>query len=633
MKEDDEKPSPWKGRIQRAKDYQKKYSTSWKRNERLLFGAANANEKGQEISYAWGLVKSLETSIYVQNPDIFIEPYDPAGQMEKASLWSAICQYDFDMMDLKSIGNIGLIDNFICGYFAAIEYLENDKDTVDDDGEPVMRLKGQQWGAYRIAPRDLLVDPRCLRIDLADARWISTKFYPTIQELLDGKESGLYPELPDEEELMTWPEASANDSYGREAAKRGTSRPGKQDEKDPRFKTICCFEVLDKVNKKVLYITEHKHKEIGDPKLDWPALFKIGNRDMFPVTIMAFHPMPNTFYARPELDMIANQLVMMNKLDAFIYEDAITKWRKFVTLSRFISPDQAAKIVDTSAGNEIIEVETDTIKDVPGSEKVNDYPNLANLVVPLQDPAAKKDQLAVRDMIKQEITDIIGYGPPDRGGMPKTRSAREAIAIKEKLEARLAKRADAVADFYRLFGAKHLNFLQQTMDLDRYARVFQSMAQIAQFEQYNKEDIQGDFNFIVYAGTSAPRNTEAKKASEVQLFQTLMPLVQAGMIPPEPVILRLAEAFQWKGVDSLLKNYKPTVKQLAMLLMAMKQGRTPDGKPIPPNALPEAAAATVQAVLTPEEIKTILAATQGTPNASKGQQGDSDSSGTTAGTM
>jgi len=630
IKKDDAKPNPWKGRLSRSKEFQKKHSTTWKRNQRLLFNAAGANEKGQEISYAWGLVKSLETSIYVQNPEIFVEPYD-GTKMEQSKLWTSACQYDFDMMDIKSIGNIGLIDNFVCGYFAAIESLESDKDAVEDDGKVVARLNGQEYVARRIPPKDLLVDHRCIRIDLSDAMWVATRFYPTIQELKNDKEK--FPNLPDDDELESFPEASQGDETGREAAKRGSSKPGKQEEKDPRFKTICVLEVLDKVSKKVKYITEHKSVVLDDDDISWPALFKIGARDMFPVTIMAFHPMPDTFYARPELDMIANQLEMLNKLDGTIYEDAVTKWRKFAVPEGFLSTDQAAKVVDTSAGNEIIEIAGDAMRELPGVFQSHEIPNLANLIVPIKDPEVKKDQLAVREMVKQEITDIIGYGPPDRGGMPKTRSAREAVAIKEKLEARLAKRSDAVADFYRLFGAKHIKFMQQTMEVERYARVFDSLKPIAKFIKYNREEISGDFNFIVYAGTSAPRNTEAKRASEIQLFQTLMPLVQAGMIPPEPLILRLAEVFQWKGVDALLKNYKPTVKQLAMLLASMQKGALPNGKKVTPEMLPNAAAATVQAVLTPEEIRTIAQAASGTANAPKAGRGDSDATGTSAGTM
>jgi len=91
------------------------------------------------------------------------------------------------------------------------------------------------------------------------------------------------------------------------------------------------------------------------------------------------------------------------------------------------------------------------------------------------------------------------------------------------------------------------------MEIERYARVF-SWVNGAEFKAYAREAIQGGFNFRVFAGTSGPTTTEAKQASELQLFQTLMPLIQGGIIPPEPPIMRMAEVYQWTGVGQLLKN-------------------------------------------------------------------------------
>jgi hypothetical protein len=118
------------------------------------------------------------------------------------------------------------------------------------------------------------------------------------------------------------------------------------------------------------------------------------------------------------------------------------------------------------------------------------------------------------------------------------------------------------------------------------------------------------------------------------LFQTLAPLAQTGKIPIEPLILRLAEAWQWKGVDALLRNYKPATVQLAKVLFAMKMQ-----KGVPPQAALEAAAAVVQAVLTPEELgmiqKELAGQGQGAApsTAPQGQRGESDASKAAVGGM
>jgi len=620
----DEQVSPWKSRLARMKEYQKKNSKSWRRNERLLFGATTESEQtDNEYSYGWGLVKSLETAIYVTNPESMVEART-GTKMEVAKLLSHISQFDIEQMDVKSQGNIGLMDNFVCGYMAMIERIDTDKEKVvdkEEEGEnkEVDRAVDQRYVAERIMPEDILFDPSGRKLDLSDHKYVAVAFYPTVAELMADKE--VFDKLPPKDDMMGWPEAAPGyRKGGREEAKSGSTRGGQEQERDPEFKRVCIWEFHDKVNQKVIYHADASGKDIGEGK--WPVKYKIGGRTMFPITLMAFNAARKGFYPKPEIDFIAPQLEMLNKLDAEIYQDVLTKWRKFVTFADLISPDQASKITDPMK-NELIQVDRDTLAEMAGTQN-HQYPNINELVGAIQDPSVPKDSLAVREMIHQEITNIMGYGPPDRAGLPRTRSAREAVAVKERLEARLAKRADAVADFYRQFIEKHLIALQQTMVIDRYVRIFDQARNLTEFRNYNAEDIDGNFNLIVFAGTSMPRNTEAHKNSEVQLFQTLQPLVMKGIIPPEPPILRLAEAFQWKGVDALLRNYKPAMAQLAKIMLAMTQGK------VPPNALPEAAAAAVQAALTPEELQLIAQEIQGKGGAPQGNQESPQSRGDAA---
>lgn len=614
---DEHRDSPWKSRLVRMIRHQEKGAKNWDRNKKLLFGETeSAGGKDNLYAFGWGLVKSLETAIYVQNPEMAVEPYD-GTKMEMGRLLTSISNYDMDQMDIKSIGNLGLVDCFVNGFFACIETIETDMEVVRFPGEDedTERPTDQRFGAYRIAPKDFLVDPKCRKLDLSDADYCAVAFYPTIAALKADKKFTLPPEIED------YPEASAEKPPSPRTRGQGTGGgsvdiiPG--GEKDPEYKTICVWEIHDKIKKEIVYLTDHKMEEIGT--IPWPVQYKIGGRDLFPITLMAFHQVPDQFWPKPEIDLIAPQLMNLNKLDQAIIQDALEKWRKFITLVGLLSGDQSAKVTDMTAVNALIQVDREDIKEL--AQLPNQYPDIKDLVVPLQDPSPKKDMLAVRDMLKQEIMDILGYGPPDRAGMPRTRSAREAVAVKEKLEARLAKRADAVADFYRNFGQKHIMAVQQKAVVDRYVKVFESAKNLTEFKKYSKEDIQsGLFNFIVYAGTSMPRNTEAKRNTEMQILQTLMPLAQAGKIAVEPIIIRFAEAMQWKGIDALLRNPKPAAAMLAKVLMAA------NSQQIPPNALPEAAAALVQAVLTPEEIKLIMKDQQPQGAAPVGQRGESDAS-------
>ena len=121
----------WGARLMRSKRFQRKYSSNWEENRRLIFGEIQAGENtgqtppwmgstGNTVAYGWGLYAGLETTIYVQNPDVIASA---RNQMEVpiASRVTQIVKYDLDQMNAKDIGNLCLLDTFICGYGALIE--------------------------------------------------------------------------------------------------------------------------------------------------------------------------------------------------------------------------------------------------------------------------------------------------------------------------------------------------------------------------------------------------------------------------------------------------------------------------------------------------------------------------------
>ena len=63
-----EKDSPWKARLQRMKKYRDRAMKNWDRNKRLIFGETDRQDAKDLFSFGWGLVKALETSIYVRTP-------------------------------------------------------------------------------------------------------------------------------------------------------------------------------------------------------------------------------------------------------------------------------------------------------------------------------------------------------------------------------------------------------------------------------------------------------------------------------------------------------------------------------------------------------------------------------------
>jgi hypothetical protein len=347
---EEEKKSPWAGRLKRMQQYQLENSGDWDENLRLLYGAFATSDKDNELAYGWGLIKNLETQIYVQNPTMEAEPYD-GSQRETGRLVTEICNYDIDQLDLKSIGNCGLVDVFTCGYMAVIEDFKSIKrkvlleaETDGDEPEEAEDLEDQLTEARSITPKDFLVHPSARKLDLSDADYIAFAWYPSIQELKD--DDKFRKNLPDDidEYREVTPETRA---LGKGEHGSATVLPVAPAEKDPAYKRICVWECWDKVNKKVAYVLDQTKKEISEPE-PWPIDLQIGTRTLYPVTIMAFHPQPRKWYPKPEISLINNQLKAINKIVGQIMKDAMTKWRKFATFGGAFTPDQLGKLTDVT---------------------------------------------------------------------------------------------------------------------------------------------------------------------------------------------------------------------------------------------------------------------------------------------
>ena len=606
----DEEEEKWGKRLTASKKFQAQYSSGWDENRRLIFSEMSTTKDSSgsgtppwaggganQVAYGWGLYEGLETSIYVQNPDVIASARD-GGSMPIARRVTQICKYDFDQMNVKDVGNLCLLDTFIAGYGAVIESVET-YHRKDEAGKKTGEVNGQEFEIRRVAPLDILFDRGARRLDLSDCKYLFTAWYPTIEQL---REDPNIKNLPDD--MDDWPECTEfSRAQGPQEGsyQHGGGSPGQTggSEKDPAFRQVCVWEVYDKVNHEVIYLADFKHHIIG--RASWPVNLRFGCRDMFPQTLLYSHPVPGRFYPRPEAELIAPQLREINITERLISEDSRTKFRKWITIQGILTEDQKSKITDTTVANAMLYVDMAKLQDLLGITGAMDPAgvDLRNLVVPIEDIAPKKDLYVRYDMLEKEIQHIVGYGPSARGGLPSTRSAREAMMINQRQDQRLDKRKSRVADFHRSLAQKHIRFLQKYMSVERYAKVLPKAGQLTEWVKYGRDDIQGDFEFDVVTGSSVPKTTEVKKASEMQLFQAIAPIILQMQGDIRPAFYRLAEFNDWDNVDDLFGGLKQKGMEALKGLVAFNKGQ------MPPEALLNIIAQLLQAVLSPQEFQLV----------------------------
>lgn len=616
----------WASRLERGKRHQKANSKDWLPNEKVIFGIDpnGDNEDEADLAYGWGLFKSLETAIYVQDPDFYVESKFSA-QPDVARRLTDIIRTDVKDMDLKSSGGLMLLDTFVYGYGAGIEILKTDQrfvrfpagsmDGLIEEDTEVGIPTVQNYEIVRVHPKDVLFDPKGTRLDLADHGWVAIAFYPTIASL-QADPGFTMPENLDslDEATQTSREAGKSEGGG------GGRWPGKKFEEDPNFKTICVWEIWDKPNQQIVYMADSGNHILGTKP--WPCKFQIGPREVFPLTLMAMHSNPKGFYPKAEVSLVRKQLVRLNKLEIEMDGYFRNRWKKHAAPATLLSHDQAAHFADTSGEHNILLIEKDELDAFIGPTGNAAQLDLSRLVVQLPDPMIQQDYYVRKAGIESDISQILGYGPSDRGGLPQTRSAREAVMINDSKQQKLVKRSDAIADFYRWICEKHLLMLQKTMSVERAARKWEPAKGLSEWFNYDRDMIQGQFNFVVYAGSSGPRSTETKRQAELQMFQTVVPFLQAEGKSIYPALERLANVFQWEGIDQLFANGKMEMKNLAAAAALFGEGK------VGPEQLLEQIARSVQANLSNNdlaEVKNFLSqgiTGSGGQVASKGMRGD-----------
>lgn len=631
----------WTARLQRSKQFQQKHSSTWDENRRLVFGEPAAStgettsEQANQVAYGWGLYEGLETAIYVKNPDVIVSARD-LSRRPVAQRIQQIVEYDLGMMDAKAIGNLALLDTFTCGYGAVSEVVTTVHQR-DEDDQPTGRVLEQEFELRRHEPRDILFDPAARKLDLSDSRYLFLATYPTVEAVQNDPD---FTQIPDK--IETFPECSA---YTRTTAEFGTATPNhphqnEQGETDPAYRQICVWEVFDKMNHEVLYKTDFKGYIMG--RRSWPVNLRFGALDLFPTTLLYMHPVPGRLYPRPEAELIAPQLREINIVERLISEDSKTKFRKWITLSGIFTDEQAGKLTDESLANNILYVDGTQLAEVLGIQGGSiplEQLDMRKLLGALEDVQAKRDLPMRYEMLEKEIQHIVGYGPSARGGIPSTRSAREAMMINAKQDQRLDKRKDRVNDFYFQIDRKHVRFLQEKLagGLRRYVKIMPKVAGLAEWASYSRQDISGDFEFEIVAGTSTPKNTEVKKAAVLQMVQAVIPALQQAGKTIEPAIRLLAEVNGWDEVDLCFNGQQEKAKALLQASAGFMAGK------VPPEALLDAVGALLMAVLSPAEFemekkrlqagKPQQGGPEGAPagDPAQGQRGDPNPQATTQG--
>jgi hypothetical protein len=182
---------------------------------------------------------------------------------------------------------------------------------------------------------------------------------------------------------------------------------------------------------------------------------------------------------------------------------------------------------------------------------------LTDVIVPA--PSLSFDPNLFNNHSQQIITDlqmVTGLSDYQFGQMPDTRRlATEAMAVEGATNARASFKLSRIEKLLADVGRYLLQVLQQFMDAQRAARVSGPGGEM--LFTFTPEDIQGEFDFQVEAGSTQPKNDMIRRQEAVTLFNTLAPFMGTLVNPNELIRYLLQQGYDIKNVERFMMAPAP----------------------------------------------------------------------------
>lgn len=505
------------------------------------------------LNLVFAYVESEQPSLCFRDPHIKINPKNPKSIAASKILEKAI-NYIWRTKRIKRENKKNVKDTLLVshswfktgynGNFGAIEQA---------NGDTYEFITSEDFFGYRIPWDQVVFDPNAMDVPF-DCEWIAHKVW-----------------VPTDEAKEKYPGKNLQPSSYRKVDNSST-KFRTDEEKYSDESMVCLYEVWDKKKNTVCVVSPGCEEYIEDPK-DWPYDIK-----GFPFSFLQFNDSPSQPYGIPDVYTFRTQVLELVKVRA----------QQLDHIKRFNRVLQADSSLDDDALNQLTQGITGTI--VQGDMSKGD------LVKPIAYPQLQTDIYAVQAEIKEDLINISGQSPQERGATQKTstRTFRELAQIRRGAENRRSQKIDRIEDFIEDIAGNLVAILQQFADIPYYVRItgkeFQEIAQALQqrpsaqqegaitAEQgftFTKEDIVGDFDIECIAGSTVPLDREQTMQTVLQIFELLptMGIVKGPL--PQTLGKLLAENLDMPevqmAIDAQIQFDIDQEKQAAKQMEEMKQ--------------------------------------------------------------
>ena len=619
----------YEARLEAARRFreQEKYDDLWRRMVDLYAGKQWPKEQMTDVdrmvvNTAFSTINVIYPSVSVNYPKITVNPNKPDDE-DRAVITEAVVNYLWRHYEYQEHFRLAVKDFLMIGHgwlkvgyrykereveLSAYErqtalaeqaaeadafamenpHLAGDLPTDDEIEEalPSTKVLAVEDNPFveRVSPHDIFVDPEAT--SLHDARWIAQRIVRTIEEVKADKHY----------------DARARNAVKPDAA----TRFGEDDKRNRRPSTedvdcqrVTVWEFYDLASDTLCIFSKMGEEMLVGPK---PIPFATGH----PFVMLRNYEVPDQFYPMGDLEALEPLQHEINMLRTQMQQARRKYARKY--LYKESSFD--------ATGVQALQSDRDNVFVPVADENLH----LSEVIAPLPALGLPADMYNFSTIVENDMGTVSGVSEYQRGQVPETRrTATEAAIISDSVNARAADKLALIELAIAKVARKVIAVAQQYTTEDQVARVVGKENSVV-WVPYTREDIEGEFDFEVEAGSTQPLNETVRRQTIQALMNALAPFLGSGLVNEQELLRHVLQfGFGIKNPGKYLVAGAPTLPPQAEDEQALTDETGLDGmggmnlQPPPMGDNADMAGAGPQPIDVPPELLNQLAGQFGLP--------------------
>lgn len=573
---------------------QEGYDATWQRMIDLYrgrhFPRSMTSEDRIAVNIAFSTVNVIYPSISVNHPKVTVEAQHPEAE-DMAVIAEAVLNYWWKHYDVRSPFRLGVKDFLVVGHgwlkigwryreqeqpldgaeyddqydemsAQADEFAQQNPDlahvvpTEDEIAAAIPETKvavvEDRPFVERVSPFDMYVDPEATNME--DIGWIAQR---VIRPLEDVRKDPRY-------KKGVRGDVQSDDVSKASAISQAAQRERREFGQD--VERVIVWEYYDVKQNTMCVFANSGSGYLVDPR---PMPYDNGH----PFVMLRNYDVPDQFYPLGDLESLESLQDELNKTRSQMMNHRKRFARKYLFYERAFGP----------TGRQALESDEDNVF-VP---VVDENRPLSEMVTPLPQEAINAELYHWTDQIESDMNTVSGVNEYARGETPDVRrTATEAAIIQDASNARAADKLGVVENTATEVARRLLQIAQQYLDGEHVGRVTGQQGQAVWF-QFTADDIAGEFDFAVEAGSTQPMNETFRRQTAVAMMQSLAPFVGTIIDPAVLIHYVLQFGFGIKSPERFLMQQQPMMDPSMQDPNAPPQpGGQPGMQPVPPGGDP-----------------------------------------------